>query len=56
MNTPDNDGHIFSEEAIRNLEELGHILRRIRARLIQEGKAKIIDGKIVFLEEDKNGQ
>jgi len=56
MNTPYNDGYIFSDEAVRNLEELGHILRRIRARLLREGKAKIVDGKIVFLDEDENEQ
>ena len=52
MNTSDNDGHIFSEEDLRNIQELGFVLRKIIDRLVSEGKAKIVNGKVIFLEDD----
>jgi hypothetical protein len=39
----------LSEEALKNINELGDVLREIRNRLIKEGKIKIIDGKIIFV-------
>lgn len=50
MEEPD---YIFSEEEVKALSELGEILRSIRARLLREGKAKIVDGKIVFIEDEE---
>lgn len=43
--------HIFTDEEIRSLQELGDVLHSILKRLISEGKAKIVDGKVVFLEK-----
>ncbi len=45
-----NKKHIFSEEEIASVKELGDVLRYILQRLISEGKAKIVDGKVVFLD------
>jgi hypothetical protein len=39
----------LSEEALKNINELGDVLREIHNRLIKEGKIKIIDGKIIFV-------
>lgn len=44
------DNQKLSYETIRSLEELGGVLRNILRRLIREGKAKIVDGKVVFIE------
>ncbi len=41
---------MFSKETIDSLTELGSILLRIQVRLINEGKAKIVNGKIVFMQ------
>jgi len=41
---------VFSEETMQALMELGEVLKRIARRLIVEGKARVVDGKIVFLE------
>lgn len=38
------------EETLASLERLGEVLRGILARLINEGKAKIVDGKIIWNE------
>lgn len=43
----------MSEETIKSLEQLGEVLYVIAKRLVSEGKAKIVDGKIIFL-DDKN--
>lgn len=40
----------MSDETVRSLEELGGVLRNILHRLICEGKAKIVGGKVVFIE------
>ena len=40
--------HIFTEEEIKSISELGDVLRSILKRLVAEGKAKIVDGKVVF--------
>ena len=52
MNTSDNEGYIFSEKEMRNIQELGSVLRKIVDRLVREGKAKIVNGKVIFLEDD----
>jgi hypothetical protein len=39
----------LSEEALKNINDLGDVLRQIHYRLIKEGKVKIVDGKIVFV-------
>ena len=39
------------EETLTSLERLGEVLRDILARLIDEGKAKIVDGKLVIIEQ-----
>lgn len=39
----------LSEEALKNINELGDVLRQVHNRLVKEGKIKIIDGKIVFV-------
>ncbi len=44
------DKLMFSKETIDSLTELGSILLRIQVRLINEGKAKIVNGKIVFMQ------
>ena len=48
--TPENT---FSEETMQSLRELGEVIRPILHRLIEEGKAKVVDGKVIFL-KDKN--
>jgi hypothetical protein len=43
------DKHIFSEEELKSLFELGEVLRKIRSRLLAEGKIKIDEnGKTIF--------
>ncbi len=42
--------HIFTDEELASIQELGDVLRSILKRLISEGKAKIVDGKVVFLD------
>ena len=42
---------IFSDETIESLREYGEVLRDIHNRLVKEGKVKVIDGKIIFLDE-----
>ncbi len=39
----------LSEEALKNINELGDVLRQIHYRLLKEGKVKVINGKIVFI-------
>jgi len=46
----DQDNQKLSDETVRSLEELGGVLRTILHRLIREGKAKVVDGKVVFIE------
>lgn len=46
----------FTVEEIKSIAELGDILRSIAERLIREGKAKIVDGKIVFLDNEKDSK
>ncbi len=41
----------FSEETIKSLVEYGEVLRRIHNRLVVEGKVKVVDGKIIFLDK-----
>lgn len=41
----------FSEETMQGLIELGEILRRIRNRLVSEGKAKIENGKLIIIDQ-----
>jgi hypothetical protein len=41
--------NIFSDETIQSLVELGTVLRQIHNRLVVEGKAKIVNGRIVFI-------
>lgn len=46
--------HIFSEEELKSLTELGYVLRKIRSRLLAEGKIKIDEnGKTIFLDIEK---
>lgn len=45
--------NIFTEKEIEALNNLGDVLRDIRARLIREGKLKVVDGKTVRVEEEK---
>jgi hypothetical protein len=40
---------VLSEEALKNINELGDVLRQIHNRLLKEGKVKVIDGKIIFV-------
>ncbi len=46
----------MSEETIKSLEQLGEVLYSIAQRLVSEGKAKIVDGKIVFLEDENQSK
>jgi hypothetical protein len=39
----------LSEEALKNINELGDVLRQIHNRLVKEGKVKVVDGKIIFV-------
>jgi hypothetical protein len=41
----------LSDETIEAVVKLGEVLRPIANRLIAEGKAKVENGKIVFLED-----
>jgi hypothetical protein len=45
----ENKKHLFSNEEVAALIELGEVLRPIADRLVVEGKAKIVDGKIIFI-------
>ena len=38
------------EETIISIRELGNVLYKIHTRLLNEGKIKIENGKIIFLE------
>ena len=40
---------ILSEEALKNINDLGDVLHQIHYRLVKEGKVKIVDDKIVFV-------
>lgn len=42
---------LLTEEQMQNIEELGKVLRGIAYRLVSEGKAKIKDGKVIFLKK-----
>ena len=44
----------LSEETLQSLEKLGGILMKIAHRLVSEGKASIVDGKIIFNEYANN--
>ena len=46
--------HIFSDEEIKNISELGDVLQKIRHRLLSEGIIKIKNGKTIFPKQ-KNG-
>lgn len=46
-----NKKHIFTDAEIEGLKDLGEVLRSILKRLISEGKAKIVDGKVEFLDQ-----
>ena len=54
MNKPENEDvskqNLFSDETVAALAELGEVLRPIHARLIREGKIKVVDGKIIDCE------
>lgn len=39
------------EETIQALIQLGTVLRPIANRLIAEGKAKVVDGKLIFIKQ-----
>lgn len=41
----------LSEEAIQALIQLGEVLRPIARRLVAEGKAKVKNGKLVFIKQ-----
>lgn len=41
----------FTDEEIQQFVELGEVLRKIHARLMAEGKIKMVNGKIVFLDQ-----
>jgi len=41
----------FSKETLEGLQELGEVLLKIVKRLVSEGKAKIVEGKIVILKK-----
>ncbi len=48
------DSHIFTKEELKSLFELGEVLKRIRSRLLAEGKIKIDkNGKTIFLDIEK---
>lgn len=48
------DKHIFNEEELKSLFELGEVLRKIRSRLLAGGKIKIDEnGKTIFLDIEK---
>ncbi|MEI6850036.1 MAG: hypothetical protein WCK29_03280 [archaeon] len=44
---------LLSEGELKNLVELGEILRGIHNRLLLEGKVKVENGKTIFLEKTK---
>ena len=46
-----NKDHIFSQETVSSLVELYEVMQAICNRLIKEGKAKVVDGKVIFLEK-----
>lgn len=41
----------FTDEEIENINQLGEVLYSIAQRLVDEGKAKVVDGEIIFLDE-----
>lgn len=43
---------IFSEETRAALMEYGAVLREIHNRLVKEGKVKVVNGKIIFLDSE----
>ncbi|HYC34127.1 MAG TPA: hypothetical protein VEC13_00160 [Candidatus Paceibacterota bacterium] len=42
---------IFTEEQIKNIASLGEVLLSIHRRLVSEGKVKVENGKVVFLDK-----
>ena len=44
----------LSEETMQALIQLGAVLRPIANRLIAEGKAKVMNGKMIFLTKNAN--
>lgn len=44
----------LSEETLDSLVELGEVLRDICKRLLTEGKIRVVDGKIEFLDTTKH--
>lgn len=48
-----NKKQIFTQEEIDRISALGDVLRKILSRLLKEGKAKIENGKVVFLYDKK---
>ena len=39
------------EETVQAVIRLGEVLRPIARRLIAEGKAKMVDGKLIFIKQ-----
>ncbi|MBI2612813.1 hypothetical protein HYW59_03340 [Candidatus Kaiserbacteria bacterium] len=44
----------LSEETIQALIQLGAVLRPVVNRLVTEGKAKVVNGKMIFLTKNAN--
>ena len=44
---------IFREEIKQSYTELSEALREIYNRLVKDGKVKVVDGKVYFLENGK---
>lgn len=45
---------LLTDEEVKSLKDLGAVLLPIVKRMVSEGKAKIVDGKIVFLENSNS--
>lgn len=48
--------HIFSQEELDNITELGEVLQKIHNRLLLEGKIKVENGTTIFLENKKGNK
>lgn len=42
---------MMSDEEVESINQLGEVLYSIAQRLVDEGKAKVVDGKIIFLDD-----
>jgi len=42
----------LTDEEMDNIIALGEVLRKIHNRLVKEGKCKVVDGKVVWLDKD----